>query len=279
MMMLGARAHDFGKLTIKEHAKIISEKGFSGIQLAPGKAISDFDTRPGRLNTGIANYIRDTLYSKNLNIAVLGCYINPVHPDNDERRRQLERFKEHIRYARDFGCSVVGTETGSLNADFSFNPDNHSEEAFLMLEKSIKELVREAERFGVIVAIEGVTKYVLNNPERIKRMIDDIGSNNLQVILDPVNLLSADNYQEQDEIIKKSFEFLGDRIIALHAKDFVLEEGKLISIQAGQGSLNYKLVFSLLKEYKPSCYILMENIRPDKVDEGVKYLKEIYHSI
>ncbi len=198
-------------------------------------------------------------------------------PDKEERRRQLALFKEYLCYARDFGCSVVGTETGSLNADFSFHPDNHSEEAFELLVGSVRELVEEAEKFGAIVAVEGVAKYVMNSPERIKRLIDRIGSDHLKVIFDPVNLLTIDNYLDQDRIIKESFELFGDRIVALHAKDFIIDGSELRSVQAGKGSLHYGLVFGLLKQYKPMSYVLMEDTAPQEIDEGIRYLKETFY--
>jgi sugar phosphate isomerase/epimerase len=56
-------------------------------------------------------------------------------------------------FARDFGCSVVGTETGSLNSDFSFHPGNRGEEAFQVVVAGVRELVEEAERFGVFAGI------------------------------------------------------------------------------------------------------------------------------
>lgn len=275
-MLLGVRAHDFGKLPAEELAKRISEKGFKAIQLALSKAIPGLDAGLGKLSPGMAHAIQDTFFSHHIRIAVLGCYINPVHPDPIERRSQLERFKEHIRYARDFGCSIVATETGSLNADFSYHPDNHGESAFQILFESIRELVAEAEKFGVMVAIEGVRHYVANSPERIRRLIDAIGSNHLQVILDPVNLLSPLNFQDQGSVIKKAFELFGDRIVALHAKDFILENGQICSICAGEGHLNYDLVFKLLKEKKPMSYVLMEDTKPDQIDAGIAYLKEAY---
>lgn len=275
-MILGVRAHDFGKLPVEELAGKIAEKGFRATQLALSKAISGLDTHPGKLNPGMAHTIEQAFSSCNIKIAVLGCYINPVHPDKAERTRQIERFKEHIRYCRDFGCSIVATETGSLNADFSFHPDNHGEFAFKMLSNSIKELVNEAEKFGVMVAVEGVEHYVANNPARIKRLLDETGSNNLQVIFDPVNLLSPANYENQDSIIKEAFELFGSRIVALHAKDFILENGKLVSVQAGQGLLNYRLVLSLLKKHKPMSYVLMENVKPDQIDSGIAYLKAVH---
>lgn len=275
-MNLGVRAHDFGKLPVEELAERISQKGFWSVQLAPAKAIAGLDAGLGRLSPGMAHYIRKAFERFGIKIAVLGCYINPVHPDMEERRRQLDRFKEHIRYARDFDCSVVATETGSLNADFSFHPENHGEKAFEVLLESVKELVGEAEKFGVLVGLEAVTKYVMHSPESVARVLQEVSSNNLQIVFDPVNLISMENFMNQEKVIKDSFDLFGDRIVTLHAKDFVVEGDAVKSVQAGQGLLDYTLLFKLLKEKKPYVDILMEDTKLDTMDEGIKYLKSSY---
>ena len=50
-------------------------------------------------------------------------------------------------------------------------------------------------------------------------------------------MLSVDNYKEQDDIINGAFELLGDDIVTIHAKDFVVE-GNEIKLFLGQGHLN-----------------------------------------
>lgn len=275
-MRLGVRAHDFGKLPVDELAERIAGKGFSCVQLAPPKAIAGFDPDLGRLSPGFVCHVKEAFQRQHIQIAVLGCYINLADPDVQQRQRQLARFKEYLRYARDFGCSVVGTETGSLNSDFSFHPGNRSEEAFQTVLGSVRELVEEAERFGVCVGIEGVERYVISDPPRIRRLIDGIGLNNLQIIFDPVNLLSAENYQRQDAIIKESFELFGDRIAILHAKDFVVEGRSLRSVQAGLGMLHYGLLMDLIKTRKPGLNVLMEDTRPETVEDGVRFLRGFF---
>ncbi len=54
-----------------------------------------------------------------------------IHPDCHVRRKELERFKEHIRFARDFGCSIVGTETGNVNPDIVYTEENFKETTIL----------------------------------------------------------------------------------------------------------------------------------------------------
>lgn len=251
------------------------KKVLTCVQLTLEDAIEGIDTVQGKLNPGMAYYIGQAFRENNIQIAVLSCYRNPIHPDKEERKKQLDSFKEYIRFARDFDCSIVATETGSVNTDFSFHPENHSEKSFNTLLKSIGEILEEAERFGVIVGIEGVQQFVVNDPQSIKRMIDTLKSNNLQIVFDPVNLLSIDNYNERDRIIEESFELFGDKIAIYHAKDFLIENGRIKTVQIGKGLMNYKLIAKLLKRYKPYINFIMEEVDIHKIDETLLYIKSI----
>jgi L-ribulose-5-phosphate 3-epimerase len=275
MLTFGVRGHDFGKAPVAELARKIAAQNFTCLQLALTKALTDLDCGSGRLNPGLARYISRTFAAQSIEIAVLGCYINPIHPDPGQRAAGLARFQEHLRFASDFGCHIVGTETGSVNADCSFNPANHSEVAFQTVLSNFAALVAEAEKFGSFVGIEAVAKHTINCPQRMKRLIDSVGSNNLQVIFDPVNLLTLDNYQDQDRIIKESFELFGDRMLVLHAKDFQINDGQITTVPAGQGLLNYPLLIKLIKQAKPYIYTLLEETRPKDLDESRRYLTSL----
>ncbi len=257
-MRIGARAHDFGKLPADELARRIAETGMSCVQLALSKAIEGLDLRPGQLNPGLAFEIGQAFHRHGVQIAVLGCYINPIHPDPVTRRSLIGFFKEHLRYARDFGNGLVALETGSLNADYSPHPDNQSEEAFREMLGTFEELVAEAEKFGVIVGVEGVATHTISTPARMRRLLDAIPSNNLQVVFDPVNLLSFENHREQARVVQESFEQFGDRIAIVHAKDFIVEGNALRTVRAGQGDFNYRPVIQWLEANKPGVSILLE---------------------
>lgn len=278
-MNLGIRAHDFGKMSVDALTDTVANKGFTSIQLALAKALDGINTETGCQSPGLAYTIREAFYKKNIQIAVLGCYINPIHPDLEERQSQLTRFKEHIRFAREFGCSIVGTETGSYHANCSFHPDNKSEEAFHLLVESVAQLVEEAEKFGVFVGIEAVTTHTIYSPQRMKRVLDTIQSNNLQVIFDPVNLMSMENYGSQDDVIKESFELFGDRIVAVHAKNFIVEDNAIKSAPIHRGMLNYPLFLKLLKERKPHVNILFEDTRGEATEESKKFITDIYNNL
>jgi len=278
-MRIGVRAHDLGKAAAEVMAERVAGRGLSCIQLTLPEAIEGLDGAPGRLNPGMASYIGEAFRRKGVQIAVLSCYINLIHPDPRERRSQIELFKEHLRYARDFGCGIVATETGSLNPDWSFHPGNHSEKSFRRMLAGLEEMVGEAERFGVLVGVEGVAQFVACSPERIRRMLEAVGSNNLQVVFDPVNLLSPDNWQEADRIIEESFQLFGDRIAVLHAKDFLFEGGGVRSVPLGRGKLNYRLLLGLLKQRKPHLNVIMEDTQPATIDASRDHLQNVFAAL
>ncbi len=278
-MRIGVRAHDLGRLPAERLADRISKQGLACIQLTVHEAIEGYDDRGGRLSPGFAYGISDPFRRRGIQIAVLSCYINLIHPDDTERRSQIQVFKEHLRFVRDFGCAVVATETGSMNADWSFHPGNHGEEAFQLMLKGLEEMVAEAEKFGVIVAVEGVASFPVSTPERIRRMLDSIGSQNLQVLLDPVNLLTPDTRAESARIIEESFRLFGDRIVAVHAKDFRVESGRMVPVPLGDGLMDYALLLRHLKTRKPLMNVIIEDTSPATIGRSMKHLASTYASV
>lgn len=278
-MRIGVRCHDVIHSNLDELSQKVGEKNLKGVQLALKKIKTGFDMNKAHITPGMAKEFRDSFAKNNVSISVLGCYINLAHPDDEALNKLLAYFREHIRFARDFGCSIIGTETGALNKEYVYGPENNTEEAFQRTLNSVKALVEEAEKFGVIVAIEAVTKHVINTPERMKRILDSIESNNLQVILDPVNLLDENNYENQDEIIKKAFELFGERVVIIHAKDFVIEDNQAKVVPIGKGLLNYPLVVSLIKERNPYIEVLLENSTAEDIDDSINYLNNLYNTL
>ena len=273
---IGIRAHDIEAENLQQLAAQVAAKGLSAIQLALAKSISTFSTSTGTLSPGYGQYVKSIFQQQDVHIAVLGCYINMIHPDLLERQQQLERFKEHIRYAREFGCSVVGTETGSVIPSLGYSEENFTEQSYAQVLKSVRELVAEAEKFGVIVGIEGGINHPIHTPRRMKRLLEDVQSPNLQVIYDPANFISIDNVHNQEVIIEEAIELFGDNIVIVHAKDFLIKNGEIVMVPVGTGQLNYDALFKQLKQRKPFVNILLENTREPHIASSIQYLQHKY---
>ncbi|MFB3168449.1 sugar phosphate isomerase/epimerase family protein [Neobacillus sp. 179-C4.2 HS] len=276
MVNIGIRAHDIEADSLEELVNAISDKGLTSVQLALSKSLKNMNTDSGALSPGFARYIGDAFRDRDIQIAVLGCYINMIHPDRTERNKAMDRFKEHIRFARDFGCSIVGTETGNVNAKMGYTEENFKEQPFFDVVESVRELVAEAEKFGVIVGIEGGVNHPVHSPKVMKRLLDFVESNNLQVIFDPVNYMTIDNYKNQEDVFHEAFDLFGDRIVILHAKDFIIENNCVKTVPVGKGLLNYHALFEMLKAKKPFIQVLMEATKEPHIEDSIQFLRGLY---
>jgi sugar phosphate isomerase/epimerase len=276
MIQIGLRAHDYGKLPPEQLADTIAAYHPESIQLALAKALVPAPS-PGSLSPGYARRIRKIFEVRNISIAVLGCYINPIHPDPGEREKSLRSFEEHLRFARDFDCALVGTETGSLNANCSFHPDTEKEETFDDFCKSVERLINCAEKCGSMVAIEPVAyQHTISSIEKMDRLLRRFPSPALGVIWDPVNLMPITGLEEsQESFFTRCLECWGDKIAAIHAKDFRMEGGrKKGDLPAGTGDLDWPVLLRLLQKRKDCIDILLENTQPATARSTMAFLRE-----
>ncbi len=271
-MILGIRAHDLGIGSAAELADLAATRGLQAVQLAPAKALKGAPP-VGGWNPGFAWQTAQAFSRRGVQIAVLGCYINPIHPDLDVRRAEIKRFKEALRFARDFGASVVGTETGSRIADCSPHPDNRSEAAFVDLLGTMQELAEEAEKWGVMIALEAAAEHVIYDIDRLHRLLQALDSNHVQVIYDPTNIILPEECADQGAYFDYCLSLIGERIVTLHAKDFVLRDNKLVRVPPGQGVLDYAALLQRMGKLKPGVPVLMEETAGEARDPALAYLR------
>lgn len=258
-MQLGIRLHDTKNLPIEERLEDVHNLGFACGHLALSKVISQFPTEDGALTPGLAMYLKKIFAKNEVDIAVLGCYLNLANPNPEQLKKITHRYLAHIRFAAWLGCGVVGTETGAPNETYTYVPQCHGEEALETFIANLRPVVKYAEQMGVVVAIEPVWKHIVYSPARARQVLDAIDSPNLQIILDPVNLLDISNYQNQTAIVEEAIELLGDEIAMVHIKDFIPQDGKLVSVGAGLGQMDYTAVLKFIKERKPYIHVTLEN--------------------
>lgn len=278
-MQLGIRLHDTTKLPFEERIADVHKLGFACGHLALAKVIDEFPTTDEALTPGLAMYIKNVFAKNQVDIAVLGCYLNLAHPDPEKLAGIVHRYMAHIRFASWLGCGVVGTETGAPNAAYSFTPECHTEEALQLFIRNLRPIVKYAEQMGVVFAIEPVYRHIVWNPARARRVLDEVNSPNLQIIFDPVNLLDMANYQDREAVIREAIELLGPDIAMVHLKDFRVENGKMISLGCGQGVMDYTEILRFMKTRKPYIHATLEDTKPENNQQAKEFILRRYEEI
>ena len=275
-MQIGIRLHDAAPGTMEERVKIAHEQGFTCVHLALSKTVKEHSVDNSALTPGYATYLRKMFAKYDMDIAVLGCYLNLAHPDPEEIKKIQERYFAHLRFASILGCSVVGTETGAPNAEYRYEPACHTEEALETFIKNFTPVVRCAEKFGVIMAIEPVWSHIVYNSKQALKVLKAIDSPNLRIILDPVNLLSVENSEIREQVIGEAIEDLGEYTDVLHMKDFVIEGDRVVSSAPGTGVMKYDRILEFARKEKPYIQMTIEDSKPDNAEWSRKFLEE-YH--
>ncbi len=277
-LRLGVRGHDMPKAPFDELVKSISDAGFCCTQLALAKAIRDFNIGSEAMTSGMADYMKKEFEKNNVSVSVLGCYKNLANPDAEQLKKIKDSYMHHIRFAKFLECGMVGTETGAVNTEYKYTPENHTDQALQIFIENLKHIVEYAEKMGVCIGIEPVYKHIMCNVERTRKVLDAVNSPNLRVILDPINLLNAENEKQHEKIVEEAFDVLGNEIDAIHIKDYVVKEGNIVyeKVTVGEGNFNIPHFLGILKEKKPFINVLLEASTPENVKASCEYIRGCY---
>ena len=285
MLQIGIRLHDVNSgcteelQTLEARAAKAREEGFCCVHLAPQKVIKGLTYDPSAMTEGLAAYFKRVFQKNDLDIAVLGCYLNLAHPDEAKLRDIKERYYGNLRVASLCGASMVGTETGAPNAEYKLDRNTHTEEALNTFIHNLEDVVTAAEDYGVTIAIEPVWNHIVYNPSRALHVINSLGSRNLRIIFDPVNLLCMENADDRENIFAEAMDKLGEHIAMVHIKDFVRKDGQLVSVAAGTGEMDYTSILRYLKARKPFIQVSLENTCNDNAVGSKNLIERIYSEI
>lgn len=282
MMQIGIRLHDVNTnldlelQTMEARAATARAEGFSCVHLALSKVVKGAVFDNCALNEGLAMYAKRVFAQNELDVAVLGCYLNLAHPDPEKLKDIQSRYFGHLRVAALMGAGVVGTETGAPNPEYKMDANTHTREALESFIRGLAPVVERAEHWGVSVAIEPVWKHIVYDADRAVKVLEAIKSPNLRIILDPVNLIYPGNADRKERVIGDAIDKLGEHVAVVHLKDFIREGDGLRSVAAGTGEVDYTQILRFIKERKPCIQATLENTDNSSAVQAREFLERLY---
>ena len=266
MFNLAVRGHDLTKdRDPQDLAYEIAEKGIKNVQFALNASFPELSAT-AQINPGMGTFFKNEFGQQGVQVALLSCYSNLIHPDADEREKILQKFERYLFHARYFGASMVASETGSVIPTLGYTEENFTDEVFDDLVTVVQRLVKTGERYQTMVGIEAGLNHPLFSNDRIQELITRVPSDFLGIVYDPTNLITSETASKQVEIVAEAFEKFGERIVCLHLKDYVIDEDRIVSVPLGEGIIPYQAILQIVDQYKPYCYVVLEGTK----DEGIK---------
>ncbi|MBR4539818.1 MAG: sugar phosphate isomerase/epimerase [Clostridia bacterium] len=276
-MNIGIRLHDTAEGTLAQRLSYAKAQGFSCAHLALSKALKGFSMKdaPSLLTEELAASVKHDFASQQMDCAVLGCYLTLTDPNEEDRQKTHAIYRAHLKFSRMMDAGVVGTETPAPKG-----MDPHTEEAFQLFIRCLKPIVRWAEEENAVIAIEPVCDHIVSTPEKAERMLNLLPSENLRIILDSVNLLSAEAAKDPDALIAEAIRRLGEKVSVLHMKDYLpVQPGDIRaqSIACGQGIMDYKRLLTFAKQ--KNLPMTLEDTVPENAQAAREYLERIAQSL
>jgi sugar phosphate isomerase/epimerase len=208
--------------SMKEPAKVfcaVAADGYQGVQANLSSA--GLASLPESLPDGLASRFGEEARNRGVRIAALSGTYNMAHPDQKVRKASRVGLRNVIKAATEMGTSIVSLCTGSRNEQdmWKFHPDNYSVAAWADLRSELDIALSLALESGIRLAIEPEPANVIHDAKTARRMLDEVASPHLGIILDAANLLSPKTLGKQREVISVAISLLGPSLLLAHAKD------------------------------------------------------------
>jgi sugar phosphate isomerase/epimerase len=128
-----------------------------------------------------------------------------------------------------------------------------------------------AEAHDVTLAFEPERNNVVNDAAAARRLLSEVGSPCLRVVLDAANLFDGPDLSRQDQMLAQAFALLGDDVVLAHAKD-VRADGGIVA--AGKGELDYGLYLDLLAQLPGAVPLILHGLEESEVPGSVRFLRD-----
>ena len=210
-----------------------------------------------------------------------------IAEDENVRKNEIKFVKRMINVSSRLGSPNTYLRPGSLNpkGGWTPHPKNHSTEVWDRLVDSTKQICDVAENEGMMIAVEGGTVCPVDTPQKMKDLIDDVGSKNLGLNMDPVNFIgSRDIAYDTTSLINEFYALIPDRILGAHAKDFTVVDSLLPHFEESiigqpESMLDNEALLLGLQKVNPKAHVLVEHLPDDKIPLAATGIRDIAERI
>ena len=271
-MDIGIFSKTFARPTLGAVLDAVAEHGVHAVQF--NLSCAGVEEIPDVIAPTLVATIRQEMAARGITMSAISGTFNMIHPDMAERQAGLRRLRTLAAACESLGTSVITLCTGTRNTESMWrsHPDNGSEDAWRDLVVSMHETAAIAEEYGITMAFEPEVSNVIDSAQRARRLLDEIGSPYLKVVMDGANVFHKGELPHMTAILTEAFDLLGNDIALAHAKDLT-EDGHAGNAAAGTGLLDYDLYVRLLHESGYTGALVLHGLSEAQTPGCIEFLR------
>jgi sugar phosphate isomerase/epimerase len=271
-MQIGIFAKTFVRPTLGATLDAVAAHGIGVVQF--NLRCAGLPTLPEALDAATCDAICAAHSERGLAITALSGTYNMIHPDPQVRSDGLRRLAVLAANCGRLGASLITLCTGSRDAENMWrrHPQNDAPEAWRDLLESLEGALAIAERYGVTLGVEPEVSNVIDTAAKARRLLDELRSPQLKIVMDGANLFHSGDLQRQHTILDDAFTSLESDIVLAHAKD-LRGDGAAGDAAAGTGLLDYPYYMEQLRACGYTGPLILHALREDQVGAAVAFLQ------
>jgi sugar phosphate isomerase/epimerase len=239
-------------------------------------SVAGLSPLPEEIAPALADRVKGAAAERQITLVAVSGTFNMIHPDKEVRRDGLRRLGVLTGACDRLGTSTVTLCTGTRDPKDMWrrHQDNARPEAWRDLLATMQEALETAEEQGVTLAFEPEAANVVDSAAKGRRLLDEMRSPRLKVVMDAANLFDATDptrsLSRSEEILEEAFELLGGDLLFAHAKD-VNGSGEVVAV--GKGELDYDLYLKHLDEAGYGGPLIMHGLAEEEVEGSLAFLR------
>ncbi len=255
-MRYGCRAHDYGRHSAPDLARILQEAGFNAAQLAVPKAILGVQDVT-RLTPYELEAMRVAFARRDVEITVLSCYRDLSHPDRAVRDAAVRDVSCTLACQKALGARCVGSESSCGTVS-----DGDRPAALDRLADSVLRIVEAAARNEGGFALEPGFVHALGTAQALQALKDRVADpRHFKVIFDTVYVLTADQVPHQQDFWTQWTQVIGKDLAAVHVKDAeFFADAPRRATALGRGQMDYRVLSAWLHRDHPYVSLLRDEL-------------------
>jgi sugar phosphate isomerase/epimerase len=273
-MELGIFAKTFTRPTLEQTLDDVLRHGLRTVQF--NLACAGLPSLPAAIDPTLAKRIRVAHETRGIRMCAVSGTFNMIDPDMSRRREGLRRLEVLANSCARLGTQVITLCTGTRDPldMWRWHPENATPDAWRDLVESLEQALAAAERCDVTLAIEPEPANVVDSAPTARRLLDQLRSPRLKLVLDAANLVHGHATTEMPAILDQAFALVSDAIVIAHAKDLTGGAGAPVRwAAAGRGTLDYDHYLGLLRRAGFDGPLVLHGLSPNEVDDSVRFLE------
>jgi sugar phosphate isomerase/epimerase len=239
-------------------------------------ASAGLPSMPDDVPEGLPERVASAARARGLTVAGVSGTYNMIHPDPAERQRGRRRLGVVIEAAREMGAPLVTLCTGTRDPEDQWrgHPGNGEPEAWRELLSELEQIVPLAEAAGLKLGVEPETANVVSGPEQAARLLEEIRSSSLAVVLDPANLFETmPGPDPRRDRVARAVDLLGPWIAMVHAKDRAAA-GEVVA--AGRGVIDFPHFAECLRQVGFEGDVVTHGLEPGDASAVARHLRACF---